>query len=307
MHFILGSWYRSDEIGRRGGSFYIGLTLGALTASLLEGAAIMHLGGINGLAGWRWAFIINAIITFPLAIVGYFILPGTPDKPNRLILKRSEVEEAKARLKRGGTRIKSAKFSWGFFRRVLVNWKFYLFTLWTTIFFNSGCYAAAYIFWLKSLHRFDVAKVNNLNAIAPGMGLFFALFINFSSDLWLTRIQAILLAEAFNFTCLTILTIWHVPEGAKWFAYAIQYSSVSVSSVLFGWVNVLLRDNPEERALYLILITTIANSFVAWIPLLTYPTSKAPRYPHGYGFSLAMCILMVVVSLTIWYLFGNEG
>jgi len=57
MHYIFGAWYRGDEIARRGGVFYVGLTLGTLTAGLIQAGASSSLHGINGLAGWRWMYI----------------------------------------------------------------------------------------------------------------------------------------------------------------------------------------------------------------------------------------------------------
>jgi MFS family permease len=56
VHFVLGSWYRGDEYGRRGGVFYIGLTLGVLTASLIQAGTSAGLDGVHGLAGWRWMY-----------------------------------------------------------------------------------------------------------------------------------------------------------------------------------------------------------------------------------------------------------
>jgi hypothetical protein len=50
-HYVLESWYRGDEISRRGGVFYVGLTTGKLTADLLQSAATTHLDGLHGLAG----------------------------------------------------------------------------------------------------------------------------------------------------------------------------------------------------------------------------------------------------------------
>lgn len=44
---------RGDEIGRRGGLFYVGLTLGTLTAGLIQSGASANLEGVNGLSGWR--------------------------------------------------------------------------------------------------------------------------------------------------------------------------------------------------------------------------------------------------------------
>lgn len=69
MHYIFGAWYRGDEIARRGGVFYVGLTLGTLTAGLIQAGASSSLHGINGLAGWRWMYIICAIITIPIGYV----------------------------------------------------------------------------------------------------------------------------------------------------------------------------------------------------------------------------------------------
>lgn len=307
MHFVLGSWYRTDELGRRGGTFYVGLTLGTMTASLLQAAATRYLDGVHGLPGWRWLFIINAIITLPLAFVGYFLWPGTPARPNRLVIKEKELVLARARLERAGTTTKSTPFSWRLLKRIFTDWRFYLLILWDIFFFNTSANSAAFLLWIKSLKRFDVATMNNLAAISPGLGIFFVLFINFSADLWIGRPAAITLASAVNFSGLVILAVWNVPEAAKWYGFSVTYSAVSVSSVLYGWANVILRDSIEERAMTLILMTAIATSTNAWIPLLVYPTVEAPRFPKGYPYSAAMVVLLVAMTQVIRLLFGSHG
>ncbi|KAF7531723.1 hypothetical protein G7054_g8614 [Neopestalotiopsis clavispora] len=306
VHFVLGSWYRGDEIGRRGGIFYVGLTLGTLTAGLLQSAATTYLDGVHGLAGWRWLFIINAIITLPLALIGYFVWPGTPAKPNRLVLKESELDLARSRLAKTGTKIQSTPFSFALLKRIFTNWRFYVIVLWDIFFFNSGANTAAFLLWIKSLHRFDTATLNQLGTISPALGIFFVLFINFSADLWIGRAAAITLASVVNFTGLVILAVWNVPESAKWFAFSVGYSSVAVSSVLYGWANVILKDNIEERSLTLILMTAIATSTNAWIPLFVYPTVEAPRYPKGYVYSACMVVCLVVMTQIVRILF-KEG
>ncbi|TVY13893.1 putative transporter SEO1 [Lachnellula arida] len=50
---FLVSLDRGDEIGRRGGLFYVGLTLGTLTAGLIQSGASANLDGVDGLSGWR--------------------------------------------------------------------------------------------------------------------------------------------------------------------------------------------------------------------------------------------------------------
>ena len=53
---------------------------------MLSGAlavAIMNtLDGKNGIAGWRWLFIINCIMTICVGLCGFFILPDVPNNPN---------------------------------------------------------------------------------------------------------------------------------------------------------------------------------------------------------------------------------
>ncbi|KAH8882213.1 MFS general substrate transporter [Thozetella sp. PMI_491] len=306
IHFVLGSWYRSDEIGRRGGTFYVGLTLGTLTASLLQGAASAYLDGVRGLAGWRWLFIINAIITLPLAFLGYFIWPGTPDKPNRLVIKERELELARSRLEKRGARVQSTPFSWALLKRVFTRKRFYLLVFWDMLFFNTSANSAAFLLWIKSLKRYDTATMNNLAAISPALGILFVLFVNFSADLWIGRPGAITLASAINFSGLVTLAIWNVPESAKWYAFSVSYSSVAVSSVLYGWANVILRDNNEERALTLILMTCIATSTNAWIPLFVYPTVEAPRFPKGYVYSASIVVCLVIMTQIIRVVFGPD-
>lgn len=296
VHFVLGSWYKSDEISRRGGVFYTGLTLGTLTAGLLQGAASKHLDGIGGLAGWRWMFILTAIVTIPLAFVGLILWPGTPDKPNRLLLSQEELTLARSRLERHGAQLKALPFSWSRLYRIFTGWKFYVLVIWDIFFFNTSANTAAFLLWIKSLHRFDIPTINNLGTIAPALGIFYVLFINFGADLFLGRPGAITLACAWNFTGLVILTVWDVPESAKWFAFSTNYASVAVSSVLYGWANVILRHNVEERALTLIFMTAIATSTNAWIPLLVFPTVEAPRFPKGYPYAAANVVCLVIMT-----------
>ena len=102
---ITGSWYRADEYGRRAGFFYVGLTLGTLTAALIQSAASSGLEGVHGLAGWRWMYIICAIITIPIGLLGIIIIPGTPERPNTWILSEKDVQLSKDRLRRAGHKV----------------------------------------------------------------------------------------------------------------------------------------------------------------------------------------------------------
>lgn len=51
--YIIGSWYRPGEIGRRVALFFIASPLETMFAGYLQAAAYTNLNGTHGLAGWR--------------------------------------------------------------------------------------------------------------------------------------------------------------------------------------------------------------------------------------------------------------
>jgi MFS family permease len=53
VQYILGSWYRRDELGKRSCIFQICSALGQMVSGYLM-AGVFHLGGIGGYKGWQW-------------------------------------------------------------------------------------------------------------------------------------------------------------------------------------------------------------------------------------------------------------
>lgn len=297
-----GSWYRGDEIGRRGGFFYVGLSLGTLTAALIQSAASSRLHDVHGLAGWRWMYIICAIITIPVGILGLIVLPGTPDKPNRWVLQEKDVQIARERLQRAGHKTEG-NVTLQTFVRIARSPRIWALLLLDIFFWNGSINTSTggYLLWLKSLKRYTPARLNELGSIAPALGIFYTLAICFASDLVLGPAWAITVAHTWNIVGLILLTIWHVRESALWFAFMTTYSAVAMSSVLYGWINSQLRYSPAERAVALVLANTLAQSTTAWTPLLVFKTVEAPRFRKGYPFVLANAVCLIALSHIINY------
>ncbi|OAL43378.1 MFS general substrate transporter [Pyrenochaeta sp. DS3sAY3a] len=297
IHYIFGSWYRGDEVGRRGGFFYVGLTLGTLTAALIQSAASAQLDGVHGLAGWRWMYIICAIITIPVGILGFFVLPGTPDQPNKWVLKEHDVELAKTRLRRAGHKVEGS-VTFQTFVRIAKNPRVWALLLLDIFFWNGSINTSTggYLLWLKSLKRYSPARVNQLGAISPALGIFYTLAVCFASDLILGPAWAITVAHTWNIVGLIVLTVWTVPESALWFAFMTTYSAVAMSSVLYGWINSQLSYSPAERSVALVLANTLSQSTTAWTPLLVFKTVEAPRFHKGYPFVLANSVCLIILA-----------
>ncbi|KAI3547655.1 major facilitator superfamily transporter [Colletotrichum filicis] len=302
MHYVFGSWYRGHEIARRGGIFYTGLAAGTLTAGLIQAGASSSLEGVHGMEGWRWMYIICALITIPVGIFGFFVIPGTIDQPNRWCVNDKDIETARERLEKHG-HVLHGKMKFGHIKRTLLGFRFWLVITTDVLFWNAGIHknTGSYLLWIKSLGRYSAARINELGTISPALGIAYTLIACFASDMFLGPAWSITICSVLNAIGLIFLTIWTVPEGGLWFGFATMYWSNALSSVFHGWVNNLLRDSPEERSFTLVLINLLSQSSTAWTPLLTFPTVESPRYRKGFSFCLGCAVALIVFTWIMHY------
>jgi MFS family permease len=95
-------------------------------SGFLQAAAYTNLSGRFGLPGWRWLFIIDAIITIPIALFGYFFLPGLPLQDSKeWWLSHEQNELAKARLNHIGRKGRTP-WTWAKVRRLFSTWHIYV-------------------------------------------------------------------------------------------------------------------------------------------------------------------------------------
>jgi hypothetical protein len=242
-------------------------------------------------------YIICAIITIPVGLLGLCVLPGTPDKPNMLVLTERDVTVARNRLARAGHNV-GGSVTLGTFVKIARSPLVWAFLLLDIFFWNGSINTSSggYLLWLKSLDRYSKARINELGAISPALGIFYTLTVCFASDLILGPAWAITISQSWNISGLIILTIWNVPEPAIWFAFMTTYSAVAMSSVLYGWINSQLSYSPAERAVALVLANTLAQSTTAWTPLLVFKTVEGPRFPKGWPFVLANAVCLIILA-----------
>ncbi|RYP93820.1 hypothetical protein DL770_000016 [Monosporascus sp. CRB-9-2] len=169
--YIMSSWYRSDELFKRCGVWYISSNLGSMMGGYLQAAAYTNLNGVAGMAGWRWLFIIDGIISMPIAIAGYFFFPGLPNSPKVWWLKKREQKLAQLRMKHDGVK-ESRKIGKRMLKRVFTHWHFYI-AVATYVCFQCTSYATGQMaLWLKheaELH--GTWTVQQINILPTGVQL----------------------------------------------------------------------------------------------------------------------------------------
>jgi MFS family permease len=123
--YVLGSWYRPEEVFKRTGVWYVSNNIAVMFGGYLQTAAYTNLNGVGGMAGWRWLFIIDGIISLPIALAGYFIFPGLPSSAKPWWLTEAEHELARKRMTDEGIE-PSRKLDRTVIMRTLRRWEFYL-------------------------------------------------------------------------------------------------------------------------------------------------------------------------------------
>ncbi|KAJ6157777.1 pantothenate transporter [Penicillium chermesinum] len=72
----LSYFYKSNELPIRLSFFWTSLSVTSIVTSLLA-FAVFHLGGVHGMAGWRWLFLIEGVITLSIGLGSFFMMPAS--------------------------------------------------------------------------------------------------------------------------------------------------------------------------------------------------------------------------------------
>jgi ACS family pantothenate transporter-like MFS transporter len=156
--------------------FWLAGSIGQLFSGFLQAAAYTNLSGVSGHAGWRWLFIVDGIITLPLAVLGFVFFPNLP-QGGKKTWWTSEAEHILS-VKRMQAIGRAGKEPWtrAKAKRILLSWHTYLLPLLYVV-WNNGEPQAAMGYWLKSFNKhpppvpgvsFTVPQINNCVYSPPG-------------------------------------------------------------------------------------------------------------------------------------------
>lgn len=308
--FLFGSFYKYDEIVRRSMIYYIGQYLGICTSGLLQGKLFSSFHMKNGLEGWRWMMIFDAVISFAVGLIGFYVLPGTPKDCYSIWLTDDEIRLARSRLKKNNTA--STDFSKKFFDKdvwwkILTSWQTYVLSIWNIFCWNNNNgTSGAYLLWLKSLKRYSIPKINQLSAMSPALGILWLILTGLYSDLLHSRWQALVISQMFNFIGNVILAAWYVPESAKWFAFMLQYMGWAAAPTLYSWQNDICRRDVQVRAVTLVIMNILAQTFSAWISVIVWATTEQPRFLKGYTWTAIAAFLLASWTFVVLYFYKRD-
>ncbi|KAI0143720.1 MFS general substrate transporter [Xylariaceae sp. FL1272] len=307
MQYLIGSWYRKDELAKRSCIFHSSGAIGSMISGyLITGTYTLE--GRGGFHGWQWLFIVNTIISLPIAIAGFFLFPDVPEITKAWWLTEKDIAIANKRMALEG-RATRGKFSREKFKKIFSSWHIYTLVL-LYIFFNNGAgYGSqpAFALWLKS-EGYGIKPINTYPTIATAIQILFTYIYAWSSDSVFrgARWPPMVFAGAVNIFTSTSLAVWNIPDRLKWASYILGSISGGISGLTFAWAHEICSDNNEERALVTAAMNQFAYVVQAWLPLIIWQTVDAPRYHKGFITTVFISAGLIVTALTIRVLHHGE-
>jgi ACS family pantothenate transporter-like MFS transporter len=95
-------------------------------SGFLQAAAFTNLSGVGGYAGWRWLFIVDGIITLPLALAGFLFFPNLPQSGKRTWWTTEEEHTLSVNRMQAAGRAGKEPWTRAKAKRILSSWHTYL-------------------------------------------------------------------------------------------------------------------------------------------------------------------------------------
>ncbi|KAK8869724.1 hypothetical protein IAR55_000292 [Kwoniella newhampshirensis] len=315
LHWILGSYYKPNELAKRASLLGTSAGLGTLFSSILQAAAYTNLDGHHNLAGWRWLFIIDAVITLPIAMLGLIFLPAVPghsqEKPT-FWLSQDDLNLCRARMESVG-RAPQKPLTW---KRVLgyaKGWQFYLLPLMYMVWNNSIKMSGIMAFWLKDKHnpvQRGVAERNHLVMPITVVGIVAGWMGGWLSDGVFQGRRWPFIMIANIITLVTALVLVNIPLWgdlkAHFAMYYLSGAGGNVAGLYFAWINEICGADAEKRALILAMSNDASFVLQSIVPNFVWKQVDYPRAFKGLWYTSALCISLIFIILLVRYLHNRD-
>ncbi|KAI5851001.1 major facilitator superfamily domain-containing protein [Tricharina praecox] len=303
-HYILGSWYTESELAKRSGIFTASGLAGTLFSGILQSSIHKSMDGLRGIAGWRWLFIIDFLITLPVAVYGFICFPDTPETTKAFYLTAAEKKLAVERLPKKA----ETSLTWDIFKRVLGRWHFWMFSVLWAISGEVESFSTNNLFglYLADMGR-SVAVRNNypmgVSAVGIVTTLIAALYVDLTKKHWHIGVWS-----AFIGILSSSLVLAYRPEPLVFVGYYIAGGIYAVQAAFFAWANVICHNDNEERAIVLASMNLLSNAVNAWWAIVFYSANFAPRFERGMWAMIGTSIALVAWTVAIrWFQRRDAG
>lgn len=303
--YLLSIFYTRKEIATRISILYSGNIFATAFAGLIAAATFSTLDGAHGLAGWKWLFIIEGVVTSGVAGIGIMMLPDSPLTTSWLTPEERQL--AHDRMVRDTVGSESSKGTRAGFFQAIKDPKLYLLCFMQNMHLSACSFNNFFPTVVGSL-GFQTTITLVLTCPPYLISGIVGCLVGWTSGRYNERTWHITLSmgaalAGFIISCATLNT------GARYLAcFLFASGAYAVNSVILGWVSATLGQTPEKKAVSLSIVNVVANASYIYTAYL-YPKSDGPRYLIAMSSNCAFAFMTIASAwiLRFWLIRINKS
>ncbi|CCH46928.1 putative transporter SEO1 [Wickerhamomyces ciferrii] len=274
--------------------------IGSMFSGYFQAAVYKNLNGKNGIEGWRWLFIIDFIVTIPVAILGYIVL--IPNNAKKVWwLTSEELQLSKDRMKFRGEKPNDV-WDWKAVKRILSSWQFWVFPSAYVLWDLSGQGGSYFAIIMKGLGGYSVYQINTIPTIQSVFRIITSLASGFIIDITAKRWHSFLGLMILWLIGLSIVVAWDVSRAGLFFGIILLGVSTPISPLFAGWINQSAQEDVQLKTATMSVMNLFCSLLeIPWNVKL-FNTDYAPRYYNAYRWCLGLnSILLLYVPLILLF------
>ncbi|KAL5345470.1 hypothetical protein ACLOAV_009843 [Pseudogymnoascus australis] len=302
--YVLSIFYTRKEIASRIAFLYLAQITATGFSSLIAAGIFAGLDGKSGISGWRWLFIIEGIITFVVALFGFWLLPDTP-KSTRW-LSPAERELAHGRMVRDNINNSDEDVpAIEGLKQACRDYKTWIFVLMQCFHLSACSFNSFFPTVVKTL---GFSTTITLVMTCPPFLLAGAggLAMGWSSGRFHERTWHITGGLAVAILGFAIAAGTLNTAGRYVACFIFPIGAYSVNSVIIGWVSSTVAQTKEKKAVVLAM-TNVGGQIGYIYGAYLWPGSDSPRYVIGFSASAAFALGSIACAWWMRFVLKREN
>lgn len=300
LEYLIGSWYSRKELSKRSTFFACAGTAAGLISGPLQQSILDSKWAQKGWEPFQWMFIIDAVISAPIAFYTLFVDPNTPSTTTAFYFNETDKKVALERRRRIGAQLNTREaYTWPKIKSFFNTWHIWVFPILFLTFNNAYTPISQQSFqlWMKNGLKLSSYQYNTYPTAISAGGIGLSIVVAYINDYFHGRLNPYFLIAMFVsiiFSC-AALSVWNIPIGLHWFSYFGIGIPLSVGQpLIFSWLNSMLAQDDMKRNFVVVCTNTLAYVTGAWVPILTFNQTQQPEFFIGFTYTACLGALGLV-------------
>ncbi|KAH8900574.1 MFS general substrate transporter [Thozetella sp. PMI_491] len=296
--YMLTVFYNRKEVATRIAILYTGNVLATAFAGLIAAGIYSGLDGTAGIAGWQWLFILQGVVTFVIAIIGFFVLPDFPSTTKWLTPEEREL--AHNRMEMDITQNKGTESTLAGLKQAVRDP-----LVWCFMFMAHFHLAANGFknFFPSVVSTLGLPEIETLLLVCPPyfIATIATIFVSWTSGRFNERTWHITGSKLVAVVGFIVAPAANTIAGRYIGMIIFCVGTYGVNSLILGWCGAVCGQTREKKSAAVGMVVGFMNASFIWTPYV-WRKVDAPRYVPAMATSAAFSIATFLVAWLVKFI-----